>query len=406
MDVSFDRVHFLENGKERDHILGAAIRVDGCQTTACAKPHLLLQECVFANNTALRGGAIYAEDTDLEIRNATFRGNAAHLTGGALYVHNRRDAIVNISDSLFENNVARADPRLHRLSEEELLVTKNETLKTSGMGGAIFVHRPVGFSIRASSFVNNTACRGGGAVGAFHVMLSSETNTSFAFSIVDSVMERNVAYCGSQEDAFNFDLLGSEVHYGGAVMYVSLDGSPNAWLLANTSFVGNRARVGGALSIRSAFASTVEHDLISCTFDENVALRIGGSVIVHSAHLRVMSTIIRNSRSIYGGGLTIWQTSSVVFSPNPVNTSALSSIESNVGSFGGGILLSNGGRILPICCHSPFCVQASWISPPSSSATTRLTEGEGDCVSTTHSNASSYEVCCLKTIVRCLEEVS
>ena len=355
MAVSFDDVHFLENGKEADHILGAAIRVDRCRTTECIKPHLLFQRCVFLNNTARRGGAIFAEDADLEIHTSVFRENTARLTGGALCVHNQHSAIVHINDSLFENNVARADPRLHRLSEEELLDAKNETLRTAGMGGAIFVHRPVGFSIRASSFVNNTACRGGGAVGAFHAMPSSEMNTSFAFSIVESVMQGNVAYCGSQEDALNFDLLGREVHYGGAVMYESLDGSLIAWLLANTSFVGNRARVGGALSIRSAFVSTVEHNLTSCTFDENVALRIGGSVVVHAARLRVMSTDIRNSRSIYGGGLAIWQTSSATFSPNPVNSSATSSIEGNVGIFGGGILLSNGGRVVFICHDSPFC---------------------------------------------------
>jgi hypothetical protein len=93
---------------------------------------LTVKNLTFTNGSAIQGGAIFENGTDLEILNCTFNNNTAQpsLTaggnGGAIFGNSA--ATIDIINSTFANNTAahRGDPTVHNSG-------------TDGFGGAIFM---------------------------------------------------------------------------------------------------------------------------------------------------------------------------------------------------------------------------------------------------------------------------
>jgi hypothetical protein len=112
---------------------------------------VFLSALTLANGSAVEGGAIFANGTDLEIEDCLFRNNTALPTliaggmGGAIFGNS--NGAITIVNSTFANNLAahRGDPTVHNSG-------------TDGFGGAIFYDTVSSVvKITNSTFAGNTA---------------------------------------------------------------------------------------------------------------------------------------------------------------------------------------------------------------------------------------------------------
>jgi len=91
----------------------------------------ILENIIFSDNASAIAGAIYSNNTDLNIRSCSFTGNSSHAGGGALVCHN--SGILLVEHSVFENNIA------------------------SGSGGAIALLQAINARFNYCSILNNVS---------------------------------------------------------------------------------------------------------------------------------------------------------------------------------------------------------------------------------------------------------
>jgi predicted outer membrane repeat protein len=181
-----------------------------------------ITNCIFTNNTAHEGGAVYNVVT---ITNSTFTNNSA-FDGGAAFRNGSLDR-ANIINSTFTNNSAYIDGGAVRFYAD--ITNCTFTNNSARNGGAVSSSS----FITNSTFTNNTASGNGGAV-------------SSSYSITNSTFTNNSAYYGS----------------GGAVS------SSYSSSITNSTFTNNSASKGGAVS----YVDTITNS----TFTNNSASENGG----------------------------------------------------------------------------------------------------------------------------------
>lgn len=147
-----------------------------------------ITDCVFKNNYAAYGGAIYVDGGSCEITNTRFERNTAkhyggsisavnnvkltladcvfsddssqYDAGGAVYSFNCSD--VNVKNSSFENCSATFGSAIASLNSKLTLINSNfNKNKASWQGGAVYAMYGA-LSISSSSFIENSAKNGGG----------------------------------------------------------------------------------------------------------------------------------------------------------------------------------------------------------------------------------------------------
>ncbi len=344
--VDFDRVEFFKNGRVKQTASGAAVNARRCPEQPCRHLSLCFRECQFVDNRGSEGGAICAEDADIDIRQSTFEGNEAIIAGGAIYVHNDRTAALTIEDSKFAKNKAWGTKEFKAVECTSVL-TSNATELSRGTGGAVFANSPLSIDIRASAFVQNAGCNGGGAIALLQRNVSLEENAEQEpFSVSDAIFRENVAYCGSQRDALDFVYYSRGCSKGGALVYEALDESPASWRFKNSSFLGNRAIVGGALHIRGFGSSVAEHEVISCDFDENTAIRSGGAIYLREVRMTIRSSRFTKGRAFYGGHILMIGPTHLTTERDPERPETETVLADAVGYFGGALLTTNEGSLL------------------------------------------------------------
>ncbi len=89
---------------------------------------LVVEDCLFHANEAMRGGAIYARDT-LFVQHGRFWGNTATDLGGALAVD---DGIVTVDSSVFVDNIARGGASVYA-ADSTLLLSHLSIFDDSGL---------------------------------------------------------------------------------------------------------------------------------------------------------------------------------------------------------------------------------------------------------------------------------
>nr|WP_304130360.1 Ig-like domain repeat protein [Methanobrevibacter smithii] len=244
----------IKNYKNGDRLVGAIATIGDAT----------ISDSYFVNNAGRWGGAISATGAELRknsstltVSNTIFRDNAA-LYAGAVYIWGSN---YNIADCVFDNNTA---------------FGKGNMTPNNNNGGALVVsqvskfNEPITGTISGSKFTNNKAQYGGAAY----------FNKGFV-TITDSVFENNIATAE-----------------GGAVGFSRASVKDLVVSINNSSFVGNKAPVAGAIF------TNVDSKITNSNFTKNTASKGGAVLNENGAKLTVdNSTFKDNAADSYGGAV-------------------------------------------------------------------------------------------------------
>ena len=244
----------IKNYKNGDNLVGAITTIGNATVSGSN----------FVNNSGRWGGAISATGAELRknsstltVSNTIFRDNAA-LYAGAVYIWGSN---YNIADCVFDNNTA---------------FGKGNMTPNNNNGGALVVsqvskfNEPITGTISGSKFTNNKAQYGGAAY----------FNKGFV-TITDSVFENNIATAE-----------------GGAVGFSRASVKDLLVSINNSSFVGNKAPVAGAIF------TNVDSKITNSNFTKNTASKGGAVLNENGAKLTVdNSTFKDNAADSYGGAV-------------------------------------------------------------------------------------------------------
>jgi len=269
-------------------------------------------------NTGGNGGAIYAENIDLNLQNVVLSGNSAHF-GGAVYGKNgNAGATTTFTNAMIQGNSA-------------------------SYGGGLFMSGGTSTTITSSIISGNnaTTCCGGGliqnsgsatlshsTIGANNVSVASPSgnggglaldNIGTPVQISYSAITGNVTPNGrggglwiSNSDAnIVASNITGNIGYDGGGVY-SHDNRPTAQAiisLRGTTLSGNTAQFfGGGLDVNRANTLTVGYSLISDNRATNGVNSLGGGIALRStlasAHI-YDSTVYGNHAYGKGGGIGI-----------------------------------------------------------------------------------------------------
>ena len=338
---TFEEVEFRNNGGRNGTHYGGAVRTMAHTENRCPVPIVRFLSCRFVKNRAAIGGAVFAEDAEILIHRSVFRNNEAYLEGGALYAESHQRTDLSIKKSHFDRNKAHGNSTLLKESQG---VVKSEMLRAVGKGGAVFAAGALGLSIRKSNFTGNVGCQGGGGIAATHYRFLSNNETLYVFNVTSSRFTDNRAFCGTQPHALEVTSGIEGFCLGGAILTQSLDEVLLATKLQDSVFRDNYAQGGGAFSFQSPNPSSAEHRIVSCLFEGNIGLTIGGAAALIRSRTKVTNSTFKRCKSTHGGALYS-QNSALVFSRHPNDPSADSVIEGNAAISGGGILTEFGGAL-------------------------------------------------------------
>ena len=248
----------IKNYKNGDNLVGAITTIGNATVIGSN----------FVNNSGRWGGAISATGAELKknsstltVSNTIFKDNSA-LYAGAVYIWGSN---YNIADCVFDNNTA---------------FGKGNMTPNNNNGGALVVsqvsrfNEPITGTISGSKFTNNKAQYGG----------ASYFNKGFV-TITDSVFENNVATAE-----------------GGAVDFSHASVKDLVVSINNSSFVGNKAPVAGAIF------TNVDSKITNSKFINNSAAKIGGAIcnvndltVENSKFVNNTPQAIHNSKELHLG---------------------------------------------------------------------------------------------------------
>jgi uncharacterized repeat protein (TIGR01451 family) len=337
----------LTNGKapDRDSTLnyGGAIYNMG---------NLTVLNCIFTNNTARVGGAIYSRGavdvtgynrSYLTVLNSTFNNNTAQL-GGAIYSHYGNT--LTVTNSKFMNNTAtKHGGAIFNLNGAEGSgINRVDNCEFTGntatnRSGAIYNNNGI-FTVNNCTFTNNTATTYGGAI--YHSMGN--------FTVTDSTFTNNTATDGGcisnwSNLTVNNSTFTNNTAYvdGGAISNKRNHEDTNTINITNSKFTGNTAaNCGGAIYINATGTIT------NCNFLNNTAktynLGGGGAIYNNCSSLTVTGCTFQNNRASYWGGAIynnlegICNITDSIFTSNTVSVSDVS-----ISDYGmGGAIYSEG----------------------------------------------------------------
>ena len=271
------------------------------------------------------GGAIVTSGGIIAINNCTFSRNAAlQGGGGALYCLSVNDLTVTLSN--FINNSARSGGALDTSAGINLHIQTSHfsgNLANEHNGGVFQFWSNIAY-ITHCIFVDNTAHETGG------VMSGEATNLSIASSIFKSYLAKTgavlVINSSSVMSFHNSEYTDNEAYeIGGAlilkgntiglynctftknlVLPHGFGGAINiifssSLMIYYTKFMGNEAKLGGALNIDN----TSKTILLKCLFSYNIAMNNGGAISISSDESEVhitRSDFLKNSAA-RGGAL-------------------------------------------------------------------------------------------------------
>ena len=237
------------------------------------------------------GGAIHAKESQLEFVECLFENNRAGL-GGALYVSN--SSKITIIKSSFLGNFANFFYPGKQFEHDVISLRGDLGTRTVGTGGGAILADQTSIIIANSSFIGNTAQHG----GAVRFITKSRTIT-----ITESEFIDNKAHDG-----------------GGAMWWTS---SNSTISITNNSFVSNIALTrygGGALKVAITFDTITK--ISANIFSNNLASNNSGGVIsICNSNLSAITIIsynhfVNNHANKNGGVLSFLNNEHVYASPD------------------------------------------------------------------------------------------
>ncbi|MBR0226439.1 MAG: hypothetical protein IJL92_10315, partial [Thermoguttaceae bacterium] len=244
-----------------------------------AAQNLTVANCVFEDNYAAGGGAIYVAGTNdkelnVTIRNSVFTGNDSLNSGGALNIQGDRNAngikkgSVKIIDSKFVNNTAASatytdnDSVIHGGGAVYFSTANVPPITISGCnfignesinarGGAIAIERGSIATITDSVFDGNTALWHGGAIEAWSSNVTIDGSLFTGNSSTDAGKGDGGAYSARQSTTriTKSEFIDNYANVHGGALFIDRGSSA----IDVASFHGNSAREdGGALKMLSS----------------------------------------------------------------------------------------------------------------------------------------------------------
>lgn len=272
------------------------VRVEDVQTTRegaalyLDEVDLLVQDSAFLRNGAVRGGAIYVEDSDLILERTLFEANTASggssPDGGAI---SAQRATLDLLDSTFRaNSAGNVGGALHLVGAASATLTGSVFLEnTAEYGGAVYLGSAGSLTVDGAVFQDNSATQGSGGA------IRWRSDGGFpAVHIVNSAFSRNTAPRGA----------------GGALAYATNFGPRGVASITSSSFTGNSALIGGAVSI----ADIVDVSGVRNTFCANEAEDAAGVRLTSAgsfAHVWTNNIFNANTTTGLGGAMYLTQLS-------------------------------------------------------------------------------------------------
>lgn len=280
-------------------------------------------------STPDEGGAIFADDSDLTITNCVFRNNAAQR-GGALYVFPTTSTTLTLRGTRFEDNTATADGGGFGAQDIDHVVIDNVVATgntASRSGGGAYLHG-VSVDISLSDFSDNTSSilppNLTGITGGGGLRIDGSKATA-AVTITATRINRNTAQLGQ----------------GGALWISARE--PAALPVVATAVLdrvqatGNAANLTGG-GITAAFVNTT---LAGSSLASNTAQQSGGGIAYQDAgSLQLVNTTVAGNSSAQANGGGIYSAAETTLSV------ASSTIAGNSAAIGGGMLRTGGGATL------------------------------------------------------------
>lgn len=212
---------------------------------------ILSEGNVYKSNTGASGGAIYVEGSVLTSKGDVFTKNKATAKGGAVYVNNK--GALFVENGRFEENSAVRGGAITNDNGSPLIVHNSVFSKNtaSEYGGALF-HGNGQFEVYDSEFTNNTSTLSGGAV-------ASVFDVANTLKFVRSTFTGNKGFLGGAMAIYyglevtDSTFIGNSttgIDDGGGA--INLGGHAKV-SITGTTFDGNTANLGGAISTRPAY---------------------------------------------------------------------------------------------------------------------------------------------------------
>lgn len=227
-----------------------------------------IQDSMFSNNKADRGGAIFARESALNINNSNFSGNSAGI--GVIYVSESNISLSgNVTMISNAGSLFLFSSRLVVAKQDTIMAINNylspnfTTTTTLQEGGAITCFQSEIYIYGIFSIINNTATRGGGILAAESKILSGRL-----------LLANNVALTSG----------------GGAYLYQSEFSCKNG---GTVTILGNKAAEegGGIHAISSVLKVDYPGSLMS--FTANTAYTGGGICLEMTAKLYILKLLYR-----------------------------------------------------------------------------------------------------------------
>ena len=279
--------------------------------------HAVVHDTVFRNNSALEGGAMFAENhCQVKLTNCTISSNKA-FTGKTLNIpkspevemaaaaakRNNIDTFTSIDPVLFNQTLSHGEKTkviaAHRVS---LMAKRKEKSGQKvgllpGVGGAVQISTQSQLLVTNCVFENNSAQNVAGAICAALDVTLDLQETTFAGNkallhggaiYIQQQVHLRIKNCVFEENKAE--------QIGGAIL-----GTFNTTLnIQETTFASNKALCeGGAIDVEQRAQLKIKH----CVFDDNTSGQVGGAIFgVFNATLDVQETTFVGNTALYEGG--------------------------------------------------------------------------------------------------------
>ena len=271
-----------------------------------------LFDAVFINNTASNGGGVFLNSPDSWLYDATFTGNNASNDGGAVYWMGNNAHLYSLNCS--NNSAGFKGGAISLIGNSPVLYDLNCSDNRAGVDGGALIIDSLNANLTCSTFVNNSAVSGAGAlhwsgvdgilymvnftenrasVGGALYWASDYANVSFVNFTGNSAVTGGALYMGGLTgcELYNCSFMDNGADgIGGAIYWSSSNG-----VLLNSTFYNSSARDGGAIywAGDNAVLNKLEFDKVSATSN-------GGIVYISASNVNITNSTFANSNASSG----------------------------------------------------------------------------------------------------------
>ena len=259
---------------------------------------------IIRNNEALRGGAIY-NDEMVNLVSGTISNNLSHTYGGAISSSSSQEAHTYMGTDtkggapmeFIGNRAVRAGGVFYSSTNSPIVIFGNTLFKNNvseSSGGAIYTAG--GLTVRGATFEGNTGRYSGGAI-YFHY--AHEDRSPRIMELTDCTFTGNKANLGGAVTVSASDAVADKKYAAKAVITNCKFDKNEAVLLEKddgTLGAGN----GGAVYITRKTTATIT----GCSFTNNIADNNAGALAIHSnANVTLKDSSFKNNTATYGGAI-------------------------------------------------------------------------------------------------------